>query len=233
MKGIILAAGRSTRLYPITLEKPKCLLDVGGKSLLDRQIDYLKELGVSDIVVVTGYLNEHIEKVCSGKARCIYFPDFAKTNNLHTLNYISDELNDDAIVMFADVILDKNILKECVESEKDFCLVLEQDLVPETMRAKTVSGKIIDIGKHISEKEAEGNFIGIAKYSKKGCELLKKELSELAVDENSDSYYIIALNSLAKKGINIDFVGVNKRKWFEIDTVEDYEKAKQVFSELI
>jgi len=230
MKAIILAAGRSTRLYPITLDKPKCLLDLNGKILLDRQIETLKELGVEDIVVVTGYLNEMLEKACEGKARCLHFSDFAKTNNLHTLNHIREELNDDVLVLFADVVFDKEILKDCIDSNENFNLVLEQDLVPETMRAKTINGKVIGIGKHVSEEEAEGNFIGLAKFSKKGAELLKEELDNLANDENSDAYYVLALNELAKKGHSISFTPVNGRNWTEIDTVEDYEQAKIKFS---
>ena len=70
MKAIILAAGKSSRLYPITLNKPKCLLNVHGKKLIEHQIELLRLCGIDDILVVTGYLHEKIEKILGiGKSK--------------------------------------------------------------------------------------------------------------------------------------------------------------------
>lgn len=226
MKAVILAAGRSMRLYPITLNKPKCLLKIGQKTILERQIGQLNDLGINKILIVTGYLSWQIEEVSNGKAECIYFPNYAKTNNLHTLWHIKDRLNDDFVCLFSDVVFDKGILKDCVNSEKDFCLAIGEN-APETMKVEILNGSIISVGKHITQKEAKENFIGMAKFSKKGAKLLKQEMKNL-INGNFNAYYTIALNELAKKGIKIGFVRVNERPWIEIDTKEDLERAVTV-----
>ena len=95
MKAIILAAGRSTRLYPITLEHPKCLLPIGGKTLIEHQITWLNMCGIDDILVVNGYLNHMIEEKLGSRVRYRFYENFAETNNLYTLHSINDELDDD------------------------------------------------------------------------------------------------------------------------------------------
>ncbi len=78
MKAIILAAGKSSRLYPITLNKPKCLLNVHGKKLIEHQIELLRLCGIDNILVVTGYLHEKIEKILGEKVRYKYYDRYKK-----------------------------------------------------------------------------------------------------------------------------------------------------------
>lgn len=110
MKAIILAAGKSSRLYPITLERPKCLLEVGKQSIIERQIDMLNKQGIDDILVVVGYKKEVIRDAVGDKVRYAEYNDYEKTNNLFTLWSIKDELDDDFILLFSDVIIEENIL---------------------------------------------------------------------------------------------------------------------------
>ena len=85
MKAIILAAGLSSRLYPLTLKRPKCLLDVGGVSIIERQIENIQKIGINDIIVVVGYKKDIIKKTLGDKVKFRDYEDYDKTNNLHTL----------------------------------------------------------------------------------------------------------------------------------------------------
>ena len=102
MKAIILAAGTSSRLYPITLDTPKCLLEVAGRSIIDRQLEALKEFGIEDIVLVIGYKAEVIREHLADKVRYRYFDNFDKTNNLHTLLSAKDELDQEILCLLAE-----------------------------------------------------------------------------------------------------------------------------------
>ena len=80
------------------------------------------------------------------------------------LNHIKKELNDDLLILFSDVIIEKKLLKNCIDSPDDFNLIIDTNNVFEhTMRVKVLGNSIIDIGSHIDPQEGDGNFIGIAK----------------------------------------------------------------------
>ena len=105
MKAVILAAGKSSRMYPVTLTKPKCLLELEpGKTIIKHQINMLQRCGVKDVIVITGYLKEQIKESLKDTVRYREFNDFSKYNNLHTLYSIKDELDDDFVCLYSDVV---------------------------------------------------------------------------------------------------------------------------------
>lgn len=235
MKAIILAAGRSSRLYPLTLDKPKCLLDLGGKSVIEHQIDLLHNCGIKDVVIVVGYLSERIKHVVGHKARFIEYKNFAKTNNLHTLWTAKEELNDDVVCLFADVVFSEKTLRRCAEDQNDFSLLVHTSpILANTMRVKIKDNSIIDIGSHIPVEEGSGNFIGVAKFSKNGAKLVQQQLEKMVADESyTNSYYTMTLPFLAQAGHSIGFQSVQTDPWIEIDFQEDYEKAKHEIYPLV
>ena len=101
MKAIIVAAGPSSRLMPITDEKPKCLLEVGGQTILGRTLEALRENGIKDIAVVRGYRGNLINY-----SNVTYYQnsDFRKNNILRSLFYAEDEMNDDFIFSYSDIL---------------------------------------------------------------------------------------------------------------------------------
>ena len=165
MKAVILAAGKSTRLHPLTLKTPKCLLEIDdGLTILEFQIHLLNELNINDILVVTGFESQKIIDKVRDKARFAYYPDYSKTNNLHTLNFVNKELSDDMLIMFADVVLSIGLLEKSIRSLDDYNLIIDDnDISDKTMRVKINDKSIYDIGSHIPVSEGDANFIGVAK----------------------------------------------------------------------
>ena len=165
MKAIILAAGQSSRLYPLTKETPKCLLELErGISIIDVQISMIQNLGINDIVVVTGFEYMKIKRKLKNTVRYLHYKNYKKTNNLFTLNEISEELNSDILILFSDVIISFELLKKCVNSNDDFNLLIDEENVSDkTMRVKIKNNWVTDLGSHISVENGDGNFIGIAK----------------------------------------------------------------------
>jgi choline kinase len=224
MKAIILAAGMSSRLYPLTLDRPKCLLPVHGMTIIDLQLKWLKMCGIEEIVVVTGYLAHMVTQALGNKARYRYYERYSQTNNLYTLYSVKDELDDDVVILFSDVLLSVKLLKLCIESKNDFCLIIdEKNITSKTMRVRIKDNSIYDIGSHIQVDEADGNFIGIAKYSKLGAGILRKKMAKF-IQEGSciEDYYTIALIDIAKEGQQVSYLAVKGEPWIEIDDENDY-----------
>jgi choline kinase len=227
MKAIILAAGVSSRLYPLTLDKPKCLLEIGGKKIIDRQIEAIRSTGIADILVVVGYQKEALIAEIGNKVRYREYQDYATTNNLHTLWSVRDELDDDFMCFFSDVLFTSDVIAEVVECAEDFCLIIDTSrILKGTMRVRLENGRLIGIGNQISVEAASGNFIGIAGFSRKGAGQLLTQMERMLVGHEND-YYTIAINELAMRGVNIGYVEVGYRKWTEIDNEADLDDARK------
>jgi len=226
MKAIILAAGRSTRLYPLTLERPKCLLEVGGETIIEGMIRCIREIGIEDITVIVGYKKEMIMDVLGGSVKFREYSDFAKTNNFHTLWSVKDELNTDFMCFFADLIFDTEVIRRAKDSQKDICLVIDKNRVLEgTMRIKLTAEKLTGVGSHITVSDGSGNFLGIAKFSKKGAKILLDQMDKMASGCQSD-YYTIAIDELARGGTEVGYVDISDKLWLEVDTKNDLERAR-------
>lgn len=227
IRAVILAAGKSTRLYPITLEKPKCLLKIGDKTLIEHQIEALNSCGINDILVVLGYHAKQIKELLGNSVSYILNKEFATTNNIYSLWCARDELKGKAFVcLYSDVLFDRAILKDCLEKEGDITLAVETDIVPETCRVTIKEGQIKSISKEIPDSEASGNFIGISKFSESGSAILFAEIERtLQTKENMDAYFIKSLDDLINKGQEIYYSEVRGRVWIDIDTKDDLEKA--------
>ncbi|MDC1050737.1 phosphocholine cytidylyltransferase family protein [Candidatus Marinimicrobia bacterium] len=229
MKAIILAAGMGTRLHPITINHPKCLLELNGKSILSHQIKLLNSFNIDKIEIITGYMSQKIESHIKKKASYFYYKDFNKTNNLYTLSNHLDLLDGELLILFSDVLISPLILKNLVESKYDFSLLVDTDKCDEsTMRVLIKKNKIKDIGSHILPAEGHGNFIGIAKFSKFGSSLLKNKIKCLTSSNNYiNDYYTKAIAELVNDGKGINYISTLGLSWMEIDTYDEYQKAKE------
>tara|TARA_Y100000590_G_C15736107_1_gene1018613 strand:+ start:371 stop:1093 length:723 start_codon:yes stop_codon:yes gene_type:complete len=228
-KALILAAGKGTRIRGITKNKPKCLLRFKDKTIIEILIEKLRSEGINKITVVTGYQSEKIKKKLKNSVKYINYPNYNKTNNLHTLLYAKRELNEPLLCIFSDLLLSQKIIKKMALSKKDICLAIDtKSKLEGTMRVKKTKNHIVDIGSHIKTNFSNGNFIGLSKFSKFGCKHLKESLNRFK-DSHYEFYYTEALNSLIKDKKKINFIDISKYTWKEIDTKKDYDSAKKNF----
>lgn len=223
MKAIILAAGKGSRLYPLTLDKPKGLLPLGESTLLDRLVDQFKKLGIQEILLVVGFQKEIFKTHFKESVRYREYADFETTNNLHTLWSIRDELTDDVLISFADLVVEDSILKELIDTKSDLSFVIDTSQVLEmTMRVESNEGRLKSITRTAPEV-ATGNFIGISKLSKLGSKKLVDEMSGM-IKAHQNDYYTIAVDNLIQKGITVDALDIAGKKWCEIDTKAEYDE---------
>jgi len=241
MKSIILAAGKGERLRPYTMEKPKCLVDIADKNLLDVQIKTLNSLNIKNIVIVGGYLNHLLDNKSD---KLIINSEYENTNMVWSLFCAQDELFGDIILSYGDIVYSKKILKDLISSDSDISVVIDlnwksywssriinplDDL--ETLKLDS-SGYIIELGKKAnSYEDIDGQYIGLMKFTSKGIEILKKTLEELyrsgEIKDKSfkNAYMTDLIQHLIDSGYKVKAVPT-KYDWIEIDTPEDL-KAKE------
>lgn len=248
MKAIIVAAGPGSRLMPYTDAKPKCLLEIGGKTILERALAALRENGINGIVVVTGYYGHLINYP---NVTYYHNPAFRNNNILRSLFYAEREMDDDFIFSYSDILYSKAIVEKLINSEGDIALVVDvnwleryhgRDLHPvsEAELVKVKEDRVIRIGKEaVQAREALGEFIGLAKFTKAAAQAMRAIYHERARERPTASFHHAAclekaymtdmLQELADRGSIIKSVEI-KDGWMEIDTPQDLAEAQRRFA---
>jgi phosphoenolpyruvate phosphomutase len=194
---IIAAAGFEKQLLPLIEDKPKCLLDIKGKTILDRQVTALNECDIKEIALVRGYKKEAITL-----PNIRYYDNdrYESTGELFSLFCAENELKGRTIVLYGDIIFDTAILEKLLKSPADIALVvdlawLDQErrnaqpshLNPDLVSLAESPGKshlsrfvmpegehrIMKIGQQLPREQAHGEFIGMAMFSEKGAQALR------------------------------------------------------------
>lgn len=242
MKAVVLAAGSSTRLYPLTENVPKCLLEVGGQTLLEHQFDALAAVGISEAVVVTGYLSHLLTaKIESVAARypfsfsLAHNARFAETNNLYSLWTAREHLAGAGFwCLHADVLFHPDILRAGAEAANDICLLADREVLAETMKLKIAGGRVVAIGKHVSIAEASGTFLGLAKFSGAGGRRMLAEVADLVAANETSAYFTRAIECLIARDFPVVARFSEDLPWIEIDFPEELDRARrEVFPQLL
>ena len=228
MQGIILAAGKGTRMGNI--EIPKCLLEINGIPIIKHQIDSFRKNGVDDILVVTGYKSEMIHDLLNDQVKYVHNPKFNEMNNIYSVWLAIQKSHDDFICVYGDLIFDQEILKKCLEIKSDIGLMVEPNTHDETMKVKIENDKIVAVNKKIEHKIANGNFIGMAKFSNNASKKLFEEINNL-ITKNIDGYYTLGIENLIEKNVNVGYQFTNGLSWIDMDEKEEFEEAKKIFDD--
>lgn len=228
MQAIIMAAGKGSRLGELTKDKPKSFVEIKGVKLLEYNISLLHEYGIKDIIIVTGYMTEKIEGV-----KCVFNPFYEQVNVLGSFYIGMPYIKDDVIYMHADTLCSPSVFERMINENADIVLPVDYKICDEeAMKVKTIDNKIVEISKQIPCSEAEGEFIGIAKISKKVLNDIKHAAKILMQQKNFTSYFEGAIEYLIK---NEDYkptpISTNGEFWGEIDFMEDYERVCKLISD--
>lgn len=244
MQAIILAAGLAKRLRPLTDTTPKCLLEVNGKNLLHRTMENVIANGINDFVFVTGYREDMIknylkENFSNCKIQFLSNLDFANNNNSYSLWMTKNFITKDIILLDSDILFDKGIIKELLDSDHKNCLAVNFETELDEEQIKVVldeNKKILEISKVTDLKKSAGESIGIERFSLDFMQELYKVLDRKIINErNVNEFYeksfeevIQSKNNAVNERNSIYAIDVSHYKCMEIDTVEDYERAKNM-----
>jgi choline kinase len=227
MKAIILAAGRGTRLDGAAV-KPKCLVQVGGSTLLHRQIQILRSLNIRKIVVVIGFAADSIREECDSEITFVENLQFDETSSLYSLWLAREHLTDGFVVLNSDVLFHPQLLAHLIESaHEDALLISDTDPNPlgdEEMKVKLNGRLVVDISKAMDPLEADGENVGIVKFGASGARTLVGYMDELIAGGAVKDWAPRAFREFA---LNHPLYALSTRglPWIEIDFPADYQRA--------
>jgi len=233
MKAIIVAAGRSSRLYPQTLETPKCLLPIGTTSIIERAIDLLNTVGVTQIIVVAGFHHQKLRAALGGRARIVFNPFFAQTENMVSLWLALLCVPGEAFLYaYSDVVFDQQLVDRLVAPplEDGIRLLVDFESVDaETTKVRIDGGRFAESSKDIPLAEAAGVWTGLAYVSAPAGEALRRCIEEFMEEQHFRNYDTAAFTRLAGYNMPFEMVATDGLAWCEIDTLADLEQARMVF----
>lgn len=239
MRGIILAAGRGSRMGSLTEDRPKCMTVIGGKPLIQWQIDGLRGGGVSEIAIVRGYLGETFNLPCH------YFTNdrWADTNMVMSLAEARSWLQQSScLVSYSDIIYGRESVSRLMEAKGDIVITydphwrtlwekrFEDPLADaETFRIDN-SGKLLEIGNRAdSITEIEGQYMGLLRFTPGGWQAVASCLERMSADEADRLDMTALLQLLLQRGVTIQTVAIDE-PWYEVDSESDLQLYQKYFS---
>jgi choline kinase len=248
MNAIIIAGGKSTRLRPLSNEIPKTMIEVYGKSVLERQVEVFQSCGISDITAVTGY---HSEKVNLPNINCIKNEKYETTNVNEGLFCAKAKLSDSVIITYGDIIFENEVLEQTLNFKGDIGVVIDLDWkkqytgkfgrpISEADNVIMNKKQILKISKNLTKKDdlILAESIGIFKLSKTGAKILLDRYNHLkkshkgkfySASSFKDAFFMDMIQYLIDTNVIVEPIPINGR-WCEIDTQLDLERAKEIFS---
>lgn len=239
MKAIILAAGIGSRIRPLTDNCPKSLLKIGNKTILEMMISKIQDCHISEIVFVTGYLENQIKEYVKNmfpnlKTYFVTNEKYTETNTGFSLLLAKDFMEDSDFIKFdADVVFDKEILKKLIDCPYENALCIDKNIHLDAEEIKVIiddKNKILKASKTVDPKKAIGESIGIEKIGKHTAKKLFQELEMMMKDKkNYQEYYEAAYERLIEKGESFHALDITSLTWVEIDTKEDFDLAEKKY----
>lgn len=238
MKCVILAAGISSRLYPLTLSTPKCLLKVGEYTILERTIRNVLLHKIHRFVIVTGFQAEMITDFAriafpSLDVEFILNPRFRDTNNAYSLALANQALAGEGMLLLdGDIVFHHRILFDLLSAPHENCLAVRRttDSNEEEVRvAVDDEWRILQVGKGVNRDLTLGESIGIEKFSVEGTKRLFEVLSRRMFDEKRENeFYEASFQELIDTGTPIYAVDTRHLPCIEVDTLEDLREAREM-----
>lgn len=257
-RAIIIAAGMGRRLSPYTDDRPKCLVEIAGRSMLHRQIDLYRSVGVTDIVIIRGYRAAQLGEAFADEpgVRFVENRDFERNNILLSLMCASREMDTGFYCSYGDIVYRPAVLQKLAATPCDLGLVVDP-FWAETYEGRDAhpigeaelaavekgdgDGRVTRVGKKaVPIEAARGEFIGLWRCSPSGADWLRAQfqlrLQQIGLDgpygrapRLQVAYLTDLFNDLIDQGRPVSAVEIESpRSWREIDTVQDFERAAHV-----
>ena len=236
MIGVILAAGMAKRLRPLTDTKPKCLLEVGGKTLLERTVRAMQQAGISEFVVVTGYRADQIREALTSivspqNITFLHNADYEHNNNIYSL-WMAGEVvrGKDFLLMDSDILCDPAAVVRIAEQTEPALALNRHECGEEEIKVIVdADNHIVEINKTCNPADAIGESVGIEKMTADYSTALYRELDQMIQREGLvDVFYERCFERLIPQGYTFRVVDTTSYFSYELDTPEDFQRAQEL-----
>lgn len=241
-KAIILSAGQGSRLGHLTHDRPKCLIDFGGRTLLDWQLDMLAANGIEQAVVVTGFRDDQIEAALNRRrsagegpeVRTIYNPFYKVADNLGSLFIAREELGEDTLVWNGDTLVSADLMKRVVENDRQgICVTIDRKDGYDEDDMKVVAGedgRLHAIGKRLSEG-VNAESIGLLAFRGDGPQRFREAIERaIRSSEGTTIWYLRVVHHIAQES-DVWTLDIAGEQWGEVDFPEDVERARELVAD--
>ena len=233
MKAIILAAGVGKRLWPLTQHRPKCLIELGGRTLLSRYLDVLAGAGIRQAVIVVGYKQDMIRSAVATDSRGVevryLVNEQYQRGSISSLWLARTELDDDVLIMDADVLFHREILRRLITSTSPSALLMDETVKQTTEECMVVvrGGRVVGLTKRMPERyDFAGEGVGFLKVRRADTEALINSLKGHADRGELDMEYEDALLEFFG-AVRVGHEKIGGLPWIEIDFPEDVARAER------
>ena len=230
MQAIILAAGLGRRIRSISNGIPKCLIEVNGEKILHHQLDILRSQGIQDIVIVVGYLQQKIKDFIGDTVSYVENAIYEGSNSSFSLWLARNRLVEDFIYLNADLIFDGAILKKLLDHPAENAMAIDSSRIKfenDMFKVRLNKGRVIELNKRLDARKASASAPGPVKFSKRGRDILFKELDEIIGQGDKSQWCYSIFGRIAEK-IELKGIDIAGLTWMEIDTDEDLERASKM-----
>lgn len=235
---VLLAAGTGSRLRPYTNDKPKCLVEVCDRPILDYTIHAIEKHQFKKLIIVTGFKNCAIEEYVNQSTadleiETVYNKDYATTNNIYSLWLAAPLLNSPFMLLEADIIPDPDSIKHFTEPDKIALDHYDSRIHDGTTATVSENGlvKKLYIGQDAPQTDTVYKTVNICSFSEKTWGKLNREISELVKRGHLNIFYEQAIHRLLQNGeIKLEMVDFSQYWWDEIDTVDDLNRVETLLA---
>jgi len=236
-KAIILSAGQGSRLGHLTDDRPKCLIEFNGRTLLDRQLDALAANGVDEVVVVTGFRDDQIEAAlkrrgdAGPRVRTVYNPFYKVADNLGSLFVAREEIAGDVLVWNGDTLVSEDLMARVVgnRDQDGICVTIDRKEGYDEDDMKVVvddAGRLHAIGKRLDLAKVNAESIGLLAFRGAGAQTFRHAIERaIRASEGTTIWYLRVIHQIAQEA-PVWTLDINGHEWGEVDFPEDVESAQ-------
>jgi choline kinase len=236
MKAIILSAGQGSRLGHLVDDRPKCLIDFNGRTLLDRQLDTLEANGVHEAVVVTGFHDELVQQAIARRGggpavRTIYNPFYKVADNTGSLYMAREELVDDCLVWNGDTLVSRTLMERVVANDRSgICVTIDRkdSYDDDDMKVVEEGGRLKAIGKRLELDTVNAESIGLLAFRAGGAEQFRENIDRaIRTPEGTTIWYLRVIHQIAQSA-DVWTLDIQGEEWGEVDFPPDVDNAREL-----
>lgn len=238
---ILLSAGQGSRMLPLTAERPKCLIDFSGRSLLEWQIEMLARGGVKHIDVVTGFMTDMVDAVIAGiddprvTITTRFNPFYKVADNLGSCWIVREQMQSDFLILNGDTLVSEEIVRT-VQTDRGWPIAVTVDVKDaydsDDMKVErdgtSEHGRLVHIGKTLTAAQSNAESIGFLAFRGEGVDLFRDTVRQaMRTPEGVQHWYLKVIDSIAPTG-KVGTVSIQGSEWAEVDFLNDIEIATRL-----
>jgi choline kinase len=234
-KAIILSAGKGSRLYPFTEDRPKCLLELSGRTLLEWQLDALAASGIGEVTVVTGFHHDLVTQVIAarasarGRVQTLFNPFYQVADNLGSVWMARQRFAGETLLLNGDTLVPPSLIARVLDgATAPITVTVDRKAAydADDMKVLRDGDRLVRIGKLLGADECNAESIGLLAFRGEGSASFVAAVDRaMHTAEGTTSWYLRVIDQIAATGI-VGTVSIEGERWQEVDYLTDLEAAR-------